>query len=316
MGLTIQNENILFNDKPLLLRGVAIPDIYWLENKESTDITSVLKKVKSTGANVVRYTVVPGHLLFYKNYLEERVRQIVNLCNELDLFCILDWHALGNPITNTSKYTEYKHIVDGKEIYWYNASFELAKKGWKKISELFAHEEHVLFELFNEPAPGEKDVQQLDLKALPWTTWKEMQQGLIDIVREYSDDKIIIVNSNYWTFNLLETSKNLYEDKKVVYAFHCYAIRNNKNWREMLDSLKHKPIIMTEWGFDSKEDSFFYGTIEEYAKPLIDYCDLNKIHWTAWCFSASWSPRMLKSWEPLEYSTFGKFVLKKLSNEK
>ncbi|MBU1199077.1 MAG: glycoside hydrolase family 5 protein [Nanoarchaeota archaeon] len=296
----------------ITLNGVSLPDYYWLIEKEKQKIEIVIRTIKELGFNTIRVPVLPGHFLFYNNYLNKTIKNIVDLSAKYKLYCILDWHAIGNPLHNQTRLKEYFHIKNNKPILWYSANLEIASSGLDILSKLFGKYKHVIFEIYNEPCPAEKDILQLDLSALPWKEWRKIAGDLISIVRKNTKN-LILVSSNYWSFNLKSTSEDPFNEySNIAYSFHCYPFKNNKNWKEMLDSMKEFPVVVTEFGYDTDKKSQYNSSYDDYLKPFMDYLRRNRISWIGWCFSSSWRSRIVLKWQPLELSDFGKHIIKNL----
>lgn len=240
---------------------------------------------------------------------------MIDLCLYLKLYCILDWHAIGNPLRNETRLQKYFHKKENRTIFWYLADKKIALEYITEIAKKFGKYHHVIFEIFNEPCPAEKNIEKLQLSALPFLEWRKIAIELIKIIRKNSEN-LIIASSNYWSFNLKDTAKNPYiEFENIAYSFHNYPIKNNENWKEMLESIKGYPIIVTEFGYDLDEKSQYKSTYDEYLKPFMSYLTKNQISWIGWCFSASWRPRIIKTWKPFELSDFGKNLHKNISND-
>lgn len=297
----------------LSIKGVSIPDIFWLEEQEGTSLNYALDNIKKCGFNCVRVPVLPGHFVYYTDYFETKISNIVEKTKELNLMCILDWHAIGQPIKEQTRLQKYFHInKEGEKVFWYNASFEIALKGIEKLTKMFGKEKHLIFELFNEPAPGNRNIEKLNLDALPWNQWKKKLEQLIEVARRNTNNTLI-VSPVYWSHDLESVSKDPLEYENIYYSFHAYPLKNNKDWKKQLDSAKNLPIIITEWGYDSEnKESIYHGNRKEYGLPFMNYLNEKNISWVAWCFSASFRPRMLKKWKPLELSDFGKLALEYL----
>lgn len=310
--LLVTKSKITSNKKEIVLRGVSIPDYYHLIEKENQNIEEVIKKIKELGFNTIRVPVLPGHFLFYKEYIKNTIKLIVELCLKYDLYCILDWHAIGNPAHNETRLREYYHKEKEKQIYWYLADKDVAAKALDELSKLFGQENHVIFEIYNEPCPGEKNISKLGLSCLPFTTWRKIAVELISIVRKNSDN-LILISSNYWAFNLKDTSRYPFNEFfNVAYSFHCYPLKNNQNWKEMLESIKSLPVVVTEFGYDVDERSQYKSSFKEYLEPFMKYLDEKNISWIGWCFSKSWRPRIISKWDPFELSDFGNNLIKYL----
>jgi len=309
----VKGAELCTNKGVIKLSGVSIPDFMWLIDKENQDIEGVIKKIKSLGFNCVRVPILPGNFIFYENYIEKTISQIVDLCAKYELYCILDWHAIGNPLHDQTRLKKYFHLKDDKQIFWYSADLKLANEGISVLARLFGKKDNIIFEIYNEPCPSEKDVPQLELSALPWNEWRKMAQKLITTVREHSDN-LLLVSSNYWSFNLKSTSEDPFTDfPNLAYSFHCYPFKNNQNWKEMLDSMSKFPVVVTEFGYDTEEKSQYNSSYEEYLRPLMEYLTKYNISWIGWCFSESWRPRIVANWEPFRLSDFGERLIKYLN---
>ena len=310
--IVVKNSRLFSQGNIIKLSGVSIPDYFGLLQKEKQEIDVVIKQIKELGFNTVRVPVLPGHFLFYPDYIEKTIKNIVMLCDKHDLYCVLDWHAIGNPLHNQTRLKEYVHIKNDKQIFWYDANLELAARVLVILSEQFGKCKHVIFEIYNEPCPGEKSIHQLELLALPWKDWRKIAVGLISIIREHSEN-LILVSSNYWSFNLMSTSEQPFiEYSNIAYSFHCYPLKNNKNWKEMLNSMRQFPIVVTEFGYDIDDESQYKSSSEEYFIPLMDYLTQHHISWIGWCFSTSWRPRIVSRWKPFELSDFGKNLIQQI----
>ncbi|MEK6934353.1 MAG: glycoside hydrolase family 5 protein [Nanoarchaeota archaeon] len=311
-AIFVNKSKLIVNDQEILLKGVSLPDPYWLRDKEKQEIKETISLIKDLGFNTVRIPILPGHFVYHKGFIDKTIKKIADTCLERGLYCILDWHAIGNPLHNETRLKEYFHVHNHKKIFWYLADKKIAIQGIKQLSESFGEMPNVIFEIYNEPCPAEKNVSRLNLSALPFEKWKKIAVELIKIIRENSNN-LIIVSSNYWSFNLKDTAKKPYDKfANIAYSFHCYPLKNNKNWKEMLESLKKFPIVVTEFGYDTDEKSQYKSSYKNYLKPFIEYLTQKQISWIGWCFSASWRPRIVSKWEPFKLSEFGKHLLEYL----
>ena len=309
MSLKVKTNRLICGDSDFVFRGVSIPDIVYLEGVEHQDIFLVIDWIKDLGFNCVRVPILPGHFIYYPNYLKNKILPVVDYLEKKGLYCILDWHAIGNPLYNQTRLQEYFHKNKDKIIYWYLADLDVAKKGLKDLVQLFGKRNHILFEVFNEPAPGEKEIPRLGLSPLPWKKWKKSLNEIIRIIRENSNN-IIIVSSPYWTHHINLSAKDPIDDENIAYSFHTYPTKNNEKWKELLNKANKLPIIITEWGFDTdKKLSQYYVSNDKYGKSILNYCKKNNISWIAWCFSSKWRPKMVKEWNLKKLTFFGKLVI-------
>lgn len=295
----------------VVLRGMAIPDIVVLQEKEKIKPETAIRLVKSTGANCIRIPVLPGHILVISDFLA-RIDPLVNLAEELGLYCILDWHAIGNPLRAQTRLQQYYHMVGDKRVFWFESDFSAAKQGIEMLAKRYGTRAHVLFEVYNEPAPGEKDIKELGLSALPWEEWRMSLKELVSLVRKHSDN-IILLSPTTWAYRLDLVMSHPVEGENIAYTFHIYPVDRHTQWQQLLEKCDF-PVILTEWGYDADNQGHqYHGSRGHYGQPLIQYCQKNGISWIAWCLSTSWRPRLLKSWTP-EWSDFGNLVIESLND--
>jgi parallel beta-helix repeat protein len=89
------------NDNVVVLRGVNIPDPYYLDHKDHKGKFNedFFRGLHSMGVNVIR---VPVHPIFWKKlgaeeYTTKYLDKIVEWAYKYKFYVILDWHAIGNP---------------------------------------------------------------------------------------------------------------------------------------------------------------------------------------------------------------------------
>ena len=159
----------------VVLRGISLIDLGFLEGWEGGAITMIDRitdKQDSQGNSpgwypkVIRIPVhppdsvggwpfrwYPGDDTFYSSLL----RPVVDYCAQKDLYVIIDWH----------------YITDTWDKVEQTSAF------WRYMAPRFAHDSHVLFELFNEP------INRIGSDLSNWLsvrkdmqTWTEFCQGL------------------------------------------------------------------------------------------------------------------------------------------
>ena len=299
----------------VILKGVAIPDPYRIAEQDKYDVRKILDDISLIGGNVVRITIKPSLWQGIDNFLEKYIDNVVEECKKLNLYCVLDWHSIGNPIKNETRMQDIFFInKEGNKYYDYDVNLDVLKKAWLEISSRYGKEPHVLFELFNEPAPGEKDIPSMGLSALYWKDWKDELEILIKIIRERSDN-LIIIGPPSWAYDLSKIIENPLNNSNILYSVHPYPI--HKNWKENFDIAINKiPIIVTEWGFQEKNlDPLLNATKENYGDKIINYMNSNNISWIAWCYDFIWDSKMLKkksSWNEKRLTDWGNFVVNNL----
>jgi endoglucanase len=302
--LEVKNNLIFEGNTAMVLRGMAIADPVRLNGRAK----ELLKDIVDFGANTVRIPIVPGLFQIDNEYLEKNIDELVFECKRLGIYCILDWHAIGNPIKGETRMKEHYFEKEGARFYEYESNINICKNAWSVISKRYRQENHVIFEIFNEPAPGENDIPHMQLSALFWEDWKKEAENIIDIIRENSKN-LILVGSIKWAYDLVPVLKNPIKKENIAYSIHMYPV--HAAWKiDLANAIKILPLIITEWGFsESTTQEFMRGTEKEYGLPVLNYFELKKISWIAWCYDWIWDPKMLCSAESKTLTAWGKLIV-------
>lgn len=309
--LRVHGGGLVRGKKKIILRGVSIVEPYKLVNKRERSPEKVLEEVKDHGFNAVRVPIHPGRYRVVENYLDEYVDRIVKKCEELSVHCILDWHGIGNPLTGETRLKEQFVEKGGKNYYLHDANIKLARQAWKEISQEYGECEHVLFEVFNEPAPGDEAVKKLGLSALKWSNWKKELEKLLSIIRQNSSN-VVILSPTRWAYDLSKVANNPVKASNIMYSVHPYPVHDD--WKENFEAASHLPLIVTEWGFREKTPhKFMRGSVEGYGKKILEYMGEHGISWLAWCYDDVWSPRIFKKlkYDERELTEWGELLLRR-----
>jgi hypothetical protein len=160
---------------------------------------------------------------------------------------------------------------------------------WRIMADRYKNQDHILWEIFNEPHGNN----------VPWTTWVPMAEQLIDTIRLRNPvSKVIVAGTANWC-QIADVKTRKFNREKVIYSWHpysgVYGSIGASVWEQRFGYIMTSgvaPVMNTEWGFTSKQDSAGYGT------QLIQYMKDKGISWTGWCYSQTWGPTMLTSENP------------------
>ena len=252
-------ENKLVNEKNEIvhLRGVNSHSPYWYGDIVTYDNLKVLKE--TWGINVFRIAMFTNPEM--KGYIAEpsqkaKVEQIVQMCIDLDIYVIIDWHILedNNPQTYKKEAIEF----------------------FNEMSEKYKDVPNVLYEICNEPNGDE-------------VTWddviKPYAEELIATIRNNSPKSLIIVGTANWCKDTPSVIKNPLKEKNVMYAVHTYMGNDIYTVQDNLKLALEKklPVIITECAAtDGTGDGYVYL---DYFKKWVDYLDSNDLSWMVWQFS-------------------------------
>lgn len=176
---------------------------------------------------------------------------------------------------------------------------------WTYMAPKFANEDHVLYEVFNEPVKTPAG----DTK---WSSLKPTSQAWVNLIRTYAPKTIVLVSSPNWTSNLAGINNDSITGGNIVYVAHMYP-QNDVSGIEAAAStvLAKHPVIFSEWGYDTTDAAGIptKGTTTGYAVPFREWARSKGVSWTAWCWSGSWAPTMLLSDRSADALTpFGQFA--------
>lgn len=307
-------KNLILDSKgrPIKFKGVSIADPFWIANKDKMNPIYCIKQAIGLGANIIRVPIHPGYWQCYKNYAKKYLDPIIEQSQKQGVYILLDWHAIGNPVSGETR-TPEKIICGNKEFLWNDVNIEAAKNALKHLARRYKNYRNILYEIFNEPAPGERVPKFMKIQPLYWKDWKLFAEQLIDIIRKENPNSVIVVGGTKWAYDLSGVLKNPIKRDNIVYSIHPYPI--HKAWDYAFGNASKKyPIIVTECGFKRKTESkFMRGSKTGYAKPLFKFLKNHNIGWVAWCFHHKWGPAILESWKPLKFTEWGEVVKEQLS---
>lgn len=318
------NRIVTEEGRAIRLRGVNFADPFFLE-KDDLDhngdglpdnhfavIATDFERVKTLGANVVRLTINPGYyrLVGGEKYLTTYVDRSIDLAEKNGLYLIISYQVIGRPggwYDSPSDATLRQYPA---KVYYTDS--DMAVAFWNTVASRYGKRNHVLFEIYNEPAD--------ETGSFTWTDWRPTGELLIATVRKHSNN-IVLGSGPKYSGDLSDVPKNPYRDSNLVYVAHIYPgnVPKEKNliseWERLFGFLaKTYPVIVSEWGFRNGGDITTNGTLAGFGKPFLDYLDEKNIHWVAFTYQPpDAEPPMLKNdWTTL--NEFGQFVKERLQH--
>jgi uncharacterized protein YjdB len=256
------------NGVAVQLRGMSSHGLQWFTEDYNFNSLSVM--VNNWGIDVFRLAMYPtdkpdatksayeGNPAFWRGYVDN----LVDVCGNLGVYCIIDWHVLtpGDPSDP--------------------AYLQMAKDFWDYMSIKHAGKDHVIYEICNEP------------NGVSWSTVKSYATSIISIIREHDQTSIIIVGSPTWSSDVdiaaNDPIKNPIDPTKlasnVMYSFHFYAATHGQNYRDKITTAMSKglAIFATEWGSTSASGDGASNWVE--TQSWIDFMNSNKISWCNWSY--------------------------------
>ncbi|RXK46968.1 hypothetical protein EAF64_17645 [Halorientalis pallida] len=202
--------------------------------------------------------------------IEEYMRPVVDFLGEQGCYAIVDFHRVEP--WNTDE-------ID-REV----------RRFWDAVGPAFADDEHVLFELYNEPTEPFGDGRR------DWAEWRRTAQPWIDLVRAHAPETPLLVGSPRWSTYTKYAPEDPFRGDDIVYATHIYPSHFENHDLDALAAVADEyPLFVTEWGYVDDEDKpdHMVGSTSGYGEPLREYFEgIENLCWTAWCADSLWSPTM------------------------
>lgn len=274
--------------KTFVFQGVNVADPDKLQ-REGQLKRELFEAIKGWGANVVR---IPVHPAAWRGVGKpgyfELLDQVVNWATELELYLIIDWHSIGNLVTELYQHPMYETTRQETFEFWRSIAFRY--QGVPTIA---------LYELFNEPTRyGEK------LGRASWEQWKELNEEMITIIYSHDDQVIPLVAGFDWAYDLRDVRQAPVEKTGIGYVSHPYPQKVQKPFEKKWDETfgfvaEEYPLITTEIGYMPPDGPGAHNPVRDdgtYGKLITDYLADKGASWTAWCFDPDWSPQLIEDW--------------------
>ena len=287
----------------VVFRGVSASDPYSLEERGLWG-RAYFEEIRKWNANVVRIPVHPA------NWREKgddaflaMLDQAVQWSAELGMYVIIDWHSIGNPLTDV--YHRKDYITDRGETM----SF------WYAVAQRYRDNNAVAcYELWNEPT--NRDGR---MGPLPWSEYKAYMEEIISLIRHNDPTAIPLVAGFSFGYDLTSVRNDPIDFEGVAYCSHPYPQKREAPWEGQWQTdwgfvAEDYPMICTEFGFMDADGPGAHRPViadEVYGEAIIKFFEERGISWTAWVFDARWSPQLLDDWDYTP-SRQGRFFKKKL----
>ena len=278
----------------VILRGAAVPIA------EEPVLKRDLLYLKSVGGNVVHVMVLPKSWeeMGGEKFIKNQIDNVVKWSGELGLYVIISWKAHGDP--------ETRQVANEN----YNPDMDLALNGVSLLAHRYSKCSWVMYSVFNEPGAFVR-----------WERFKICMTALVDAIHEENPSALVIVPGVNIAADLTSIPTDPIERENIVYATDVYPwVWDKTAWREDAQALLAAgfPLIVFEWGFDIPEDkgrfseSCQFATAESFGSPLLEFCEKNRMSWTAWVWTDDWCPHMFYDDERHHPTPFGRVVLETL----
>lgn len=235
------------------LRGMSTHGPQWFGQCYNKSAITTL--VKDWGISVFRwamYVEEDGYITNPSGF-RSKIDEMVDICGELGIYCLIDWHVLtpGDPNAHKSEAIEF----------------------WKYMSQKHGNKAHVLYEICNEP------------NRVDWSTVKNYATDVIKAIRDNNDNTVIIVGTPTWSQDVDVAGASKLSGTNIMYTLHFYAGSHKDALRQKAQSAlnNNTPIFVTEFGTSDASGDNAYSPDE--TKTWINWLNERKISWISWSFS-------------------------------
>lgn len=221
--LHVENGKLTDADGNIVqLYGMSTHGIAWFPQYINYDSFRTLRDDWNT--NCIRLAMYTAEYGGYcadgdKEQLKQLVRDGVSYATELGMYVIVDWHILSDCDPNQNK--------------------DEAIAFFREMSEAFADNDNVLYEICNEPNSGTS-----------WDSIKSYAEEVIPVIREQKPDAVILVGTPTWSQEIDKAAASPLTFDNVMYTLHFYAGTHKDDLRNRLETCAQNnlPVFVSEFG--------------------------------------------------------------------
>lgn len=222
-ALHVENGKLTDADgNTVQLYGMSTHGIAWFPQYINYDSFRTLRDDWNT--NCIRLAMYTAEYGGYcaggdKEQLKQLVRDGVSYATELGMYVIVDWHILSDCDPNQNK--------------------DEAIAFFQEMSEAFADNDNVLYEICNEPNSGTS-----------WDSIKSYAEEVIPVIREQKPDAVILVGTPTWSQEIDKAAASPLTFDNIMYTLHFYAGTHKDDLRNRLETCAQNnlPVFVSEFG--------------------------------------------------------------------
>ena len=249
-GADIINEN----GEKVQLQGMSLfwsqwePDYYeyntikWLRDDWCSNVVRAACGVEDNVAQGIA-----GNPYLSMDYQLDKARAVTDAALALNIYALIDWHGHKNT---------------------YNV--EAAKTFFRTMAQEYGNQPNIIYEIFNEPV-GYK-----------WSEIKEYAEVIIQEIRKYDPDNIIIVGTPEYAAYPDAVVGNEIKQSNIAYTLHYYAASHAQEYRNRANWARNNGlcVFVTEYGLVNYDGG---GSVnEDSSREWWKWMNDNKISHCNW----------------------------------
>jgi endoglucanase len=276
-------------DAAVQLRGMSFYWSQWIGKYYNASVVKWLKE--DWYCDVVRaaMAVEEGGYLTNPDLEKQKVFDVVDAAIANGMYVIVDWHD----------HHASDHVAQSAKFF-----AEIAKK--------YGDKPNIIYEPYNEPL-------QVSWK----TIIKPYHQAIIDTIRKYDPDNLIICGTSTWSQDVDVAAYDTLVGTNIAYTLHFYAGTHKQALRDKAKVAMDKGIalMVTEYGTTDATGDGFVNQTE--TNLWFDFLDANKLSWCNWSIAdkAESSAALFSgtsasgNWMNIQLTTSGSFVRQEMRNK-
>jgi len=306
----VGNQVQTISGKTMWLQGVNVPSLEWSTRGDNL-LRSITVAIDDWKANIIRLPVNADRWFGKgsdqkdggKSY-RELVDQAIEATETRSSYLLLDLHHFRAPKAESVEFwrdaaTRYKNrpsVLFGLLNEPHGISWEIWRNGGE------------VSEKVKTDAPAENN------EKLTSFTSPGMQK-LVDTIRETGANNVLLAGGLDWAYDLSGVLKGFALTDKgghgIIYDTHVYPWKSG--WEQKFLAVSEKyPVLLGEVGCDSKPMPFIPPAQHKdpfiWAPAMLACIQEHKLHWTAWSFHPSATPRIIQDWNYTPTPFWGAFV--------
>jgi endoglucanase len=244
----VGNNMVDRNNQPVQLRGMSLFWSQWIGGYYNEQAVKWLKD--DWKCNIVRAALAVEPDGYLSNPAREKAKiiAVIDAAIQQGIYVLVDWHD-----ENAQSHT-------GEAITFFT---EIAQK--------YANAPNIIYEIWNEPVN------------VSWSgVIKPHADTIINAIRKYDPDNIIVVGTPNWSQNVDEAANSPLPYSNIAYTLHYYASTHKQWLRDKATVALNKGIALfvTEFGTSEASGNGFLDEAE--TRNWWTFLDQKKISWCNW----------------------------------